>query len=98
ALDQSRQRIKVSEARSNALLQVLRKAAATSSLDPDDLSEVGSKHEPDDRAASRVSSSSQTEDALSLRSSVEQAQDGENDIDQSVGFPGNLDVPELQDS
>ncbi|KAK5215102.1 hypothetical protein LTR47_011553, partial [Exophiala xenobiotica] len=96
ALDQSKHRIKVSEARSNTLLQVLKNAAATSSLDPDE--SVRKLHEPDDRNASRVSSSSQTEDALPFRSSVEQAQHGEKDIDHSVGFLGNLDVLELQDS
>ncbi|KAK5283948.1 hypothetical protein LTR14_011788 [Exophiala xenobiotica] len=85
ALDQSKHRKKVSEARSNTLLQVLKNAAATSSLDPDE-------------SVRKLVASSQTKDALPFRSSVEQAQHGEKDIDHSVGFLGNLDVLELQDS
>nr|KAK5432316.1 hypothetical protein LTR18_011175 [Exophiala xenobiotica] len=91
--------LKGSEARSNALLQVLKKAAATSYLNSDEsVRELVAKHEPGDRAASRVSSSSQTEDALSLRSKIEQIQHGKNDIDRSVGSPGNPNVLELRDS
>ncbi|KAK5201725.1 hypothetical protein LTR41_012113, partial [Exophiala xenobiotica] len=77
----------------------LKKAAATSSLDPNEsVRELVAKHEPDDRAASPVLSSSQTEDALSLRPNIEQIQHGENDIDRSVGFPSNPNVLELRDS
>ncbi|KAJ9493246.1 hypothetical protein H2202_011295, partial [Exophiala xenobiotica] len=62
----------------------LKKAAATSSLDPNEsVRELVAKHEPDDRAASPVLSSSQTEDALSLRPNTEQIQHGENDIARS---------------